>query len=261
MKWFSSALILVITFSETYAHKWDQTSAEGWLWYKEQAPEPIKKEESPQPESLKSPSKKKETYQAQLTKLREHFEEAMAKSILVPTLENVNETRALHDQMFHKSEQFSQLWMVSTLMDGRGHEATTNLNPLHRKIYEQDKTEKLSSQLKTLSKTYGLFFVFKPDCPYCHKFVPLVAEFANKFGFELKGISKDGGTLPGLTNISKDNGILNLINLEGIYPALFLANPKTLEVMPVAWGMVSYTELLQNFETLIQAMEIPHAHS
>lgn len=261
MKWFSRVFLFLLITTTVHAGEFSSNGVEGWLWYKEPPPELIKKEENPQPESLKSPPKKKETYQAQLLHLRENFEEAMAKSILVPTLENVNETRALHDKMFKKSEQFSQLWMISSLMDGRGHEAATNLNPLHRKIYEQDKTEKLSSQLKTLSKTYGLFFVFKPDCPYCHKFVPLVAEFAHRFGFELKGISKDGGTLPGLLNISKDNGILSLINPEGIYPALFLANPKTLEVMPVAWGMVSYTELLQNIETLIQAMEIPHAHS
>ncbi|MBX9697531.1 MAG: conjugal transfer protein TraF [Alphaproteobacteria bacterium] len=244
----------------------EQLSPQGWLWYKDPSPELLRAQEKKiqtasenasqdDPKKVKDP---KGPYQEKLTQLRETFEEAMAKSILVPTLQNVARTKQLHDQLIKGSEKFSELWTISALTETRGHEASTNLNPLNRRIYEQQKTQHLEQKLKKLSKDFGLFFVFKMDCPYCHQFVPLVVEFAEKFGFELKGISKEGGLLLGLQNTSKDNGILSLINPEGVYPALFLANPNTLEVIPIAWGMVSYTELLQNIETVLPLLE--HGH-
>lgn len=240
----------------------DQLSPEGWLWYKDPSPEVLKKQSEKKPigassKKVKEPKAQdpKSPYQEKLTQLRENFEEAMAQSILVPTLQNVTRTRKLHDQLIKGSEKFSELWTISALTETRGHEASTNLNPVHRKLYEQQKTQQLEKKLKQISKNFGLFFVFKMDCPYCHQFAPLVVEFAEKFGFEVKGISKEGGLLPGLKNTSKDNGILSLINPEGVYPALFLAHPKTMEVIPIAWGMVSYSELLQNIETVLPLLE------
>lgn len=233
---------------------------QGWLWYKDPSPEVLKKQSEKKPKGASSKKDKgpKGPYQEKLAKIRENFEEAMAQSILVPTLQNVARTKQLHDQLIKGSEKFSELWTISALTETRGHEASTNLNPVHRKLYEQQKAQTLEKKLKQISKNFGLFFVFKMDCPYCHQFAPLVVEFAEKFGFELKGISKEGGSLPGLQNTSKDNGILSLINPEGVYPALFLANPKTLEVIPIAWGMVSYTELLQNIETILPLLENRH---
>lgn len=254
MKWFSSILILLVSGS-LMAENFDQRSPEGWLWYKDPSPEVLKKEKVPQTPSSET---KKDSYNAQLTKLRESFEEAIAKSILEPSLQNVQVAKQLHDQMVASSEKFAGLWTVSSLLDTKGHALSTNLNPLHRKIYDQQKSQSLEIKLKNISKTHGLFFAFKEGCPYCHKFVPLIIEFAEKFGFEMKGVSREGGNLPGLLNASKDNGILDLINPEGVYPALFLANPSTMEVIPVAWGMVSYTELLQNFETVLSFMENKH---
>lgn len=233
---------------------------EGWLWYKDPSPEVFKKQGQPVSEKVKGTSTKGLSPQdpratEKLAKIRETFEEAMAESILHPTLQNVTRTKKLHDEMVTASEKFSALWAVSALTTTEGHDPSTNLNPLNRRIYEQQKTQHLEQKLKKLSKIFGLFFVFKMDCPYCHKFASLVVEFGEKFGFEVKGISKEGGNLPGLKNTSKDNGILSLINPEGAYPALFLANPNTQEVIPIAWGMVSYTELLQNIETVLPLLE------
>ncbi|MBX9697514.1 MAG: conjugal transfer protein TraF [Alphaproteobacteria bacterium] len=250
----------------------EQLQPEGWLWYKDPSPEFLKAhaEKKTQPASQNAsqddPKKVKDTraqdpkgpYQEKLTQLRENFEEAMAESILIPTLQNVARTKKLHDEMVVASEKFSALWAVSALTTREGHDPSTNLNPLNRRIYEQQKTQHLELKLKKLSKSFGLFFVFKMDCPYCHQFAPLVLEFGEKFGFELKGISKEEGNLPGLSNASKDNGILSWINPEGVYPALFLANPKTMEVIPIAWGMVSYSELLQNIETVLPLLEHNH---
>ncbi len=253
-------LILTMAVPGMLLAELDQRPPEGWLWYKDSSPEVLKKQA--EKKSIGASSKKVHGTSAKglrpqekLAKIRETFEEAMAESILVPTLQNVTRTKKLHDEMVTASEKFSALWAVSALTTTAGHDPSTNLNPVHRKLYEQQKAQALEKKLKTLSKHYGLFFVFKMDCPYCHQFAPLVVEFAEKFGFEVKGISKEGGLLPGLKNTSKDNGILSLINPEGVYPALFLAHPKTMEVIPIAWGMVSYSELLQNIETVLPLLE------
>ncbi|KAB2836816.1 MAG: conjugal transfer protein TraF [Caedimonadaceae bacterium] len=264
--WCFNFLLLLIPSmvipSMLFAAGFDHRPPEGWLWYKDPSPEVLKKQSEKQPqtasEKVKGTRAKGLRPQEKLAKIRENFEEAMAESILHPTLQNVARTKHLHDQMIKGSEKFSELWTISALTETRGHEASTNLNPLNRRIYEQQKAQQLENKLKKLSKHFGLFFVFKMDCPYCHQFAPLVKEFGENFGFELKGISKEGGNLPGVSNSSKDNGILSLINPEGVYPALFLANPNTQEVIPIAWGMVSYSELLQNIETILPLMEDMH---
>lgn len=157
-----------------------------------------------------------------------------------------------------RSDTFSKMWMLASLLSEQGYHHSSNPNNASQKIYKHQREQRLKSKLKQLSRHYGLFFIFKQDCPYCHQFAPLVSAFAAEYGFELKGISKDGGTLAGVTNISRDNGALAALNPEGIYPLLLLANPKTLEVIPIARGMVSESQLLENFNTIITFLENRH---
>lgn len=257
------------SYGQSYGESWESKKESGWLWYQEGINDLNRESDKLQDHSVLKPTNQKlsehsfinntKSYRSQVKKVRETFEEALAQSILHPTLANVRRTKLLQENMFARSEVFSKLWLLASVLDSSNYRASANPNNFHQQLYRQKKETLLIQKIKTLAQTYGLFFAFKKQCPYCHKFAPLLSRFASEFGFKVKAISKNGGKIPGLKNVSKDNGTLSVINPQGVYPALFLANPHTLEVIPVAWGMVSRSQLLQNFETIIKAMEMPHA--
>ena len=140
-------------------------------------------------------------------------------------------------------------------IEGRAIRPEDNGTPLHRKIMQEQKEKELQHKIRRLAKETGLFFLFKQSCPHCHAFAPVVKEFAQQYGFEVKAISGDGGKLKEFPEAVPDNGIIQKVNVKGVYPALFLAHPPTGNVIPVAWGMTTPTQLMDNFTTIIKALE------
>ncbi len=248
-------ILLCLGCSKTQAQP--NPPEKGWLWYKEEKvkPKPKPKQEEKKPSSA-SPKAEQLSATQIMQQKREEFEELLSAAALEPTLDNVTLVKNKQLEFENKSSQFADYWVLSHLMDSKGYSHGGNPNPWHREIAQKEREEKLGEQLKQVSKKYGLFFAFKQSCPYCHKFAPVVARFAEKYNFEIKGISVDGGTLAGIANISKDNGALSVINPDGIYPALFLANPQTMEVIPIAWGMVTTEQLLNNMEAVLKQKEM-----
>lgn len=252
--WYFKMILLLCSLPLSLS-AWEQKPPTGWLWYKDPAPlreKPQVKKETQQRSSL--PSQAPKTYKQQIKDVREKFEEALSKSILIPTLENVTITQRLQKQVMDQAEAFSKVWVLASLVD-EAQEKGAPQNALSQKIYQEEREKRLKTKLRSLSRHFGLFVALKENCPYCHRFAPLAQEFADAFGFDLKGISKGRGTYPVLKNVSKDNGALSLINPEGVYPALFLVRYKSGEVIPLAWGLVSTQELLRNAEIVINALE------
>jgi len=254
--WFFRALLLTLSFP-SLLNAFAQKPPTGWLWYREEIvkkPPLLRKKQTPQPSQSHASLKAPPTYKEKIARLREEFEEALSKSILLPSLENITLTQRLQKKMLDRSEEFSKVWVLASLIDGN-QEKNPSLNHLSRKLDKEAQDKRLKKNLVTLSKEFGLFLALKEGCPYCHQFAPLAQEFADSFGFELKGVLKGKGSYPTLKNVSFDNGTLSLINPQGIYPALFLVRRTTLEVIPLAWGMVSHQELLRNCEIVINALQ------
>ncbi len=227
---------------------------EGWLWYKEGKEEKAPKIEE-KPKLDVSQEKKPLTANDRVLEIRKEFEEVLATALLQPTIQNVTQAKRKQAELEQRAEEFSNMWVLAHLLDAKGASHQGNAHPWYQEISQKEQERNLTKKLHQLSQTYGLFFAFKQSCPYCHRFAPVIAQFAQTYGFEVKGISADGGKIEGIPNVSKDNGALAVINPEGIYPALFLANPKTMEVIPIAWGMVTNEQLLNNFATILPQLE------
>jgi thiol-disulfide isomerase/thioredoxin len=117
---------------------------------------------------------------------------------------------------------------------------------------EAEQEKALEAALKKLSRTHGLFFFFKKSCPYCKDFAPIVAEFAKTYGFDVLGVSRDGGHLPGIRQLP-DNGIIATLNPQGLFPGLFLAPyDKSSPPIPLAWGLVSGDDLKENARFILE---------
>ncbi|NRA89574.1 MAG: conjugal transfer protein TraF [Simkaniaceae bacterium] len=224
---------------------------QGWLWYKDPVSD-VKveeKKEAPQPSSQES---KPMTAVEEMASNRQKYDEAMAKAILYPTLENVTHARHIHDAIIAQTSEFQKSWSLSELLDPQAPAAMTSPGAL--KIARQEEDESLKEEIQELSKTYGLIFVFKKDCPYCHQFAPVVKQFSKDYGFDIEGLSSQEECFEGMVCSTNARAVQN-INPDGAYPKLFLANPKTNQVISVANGFVTQTVLLQNMKIAIEFLK------
>jgi conjugal transfer pilus assembly protein TraF len=237
---------------------------EGWFWYqrdekKEMREDSLKGKEHPVTSS--SPSQKVLSAGGKVKQIQQDFEEATARAILSPTLANVQDVMTLQRQIIDRSSAFQEKWMQASLFEGQHLRPEDNGAPLHRKIMQEQREQELQKKIRRLAQETGLFFIFRKDCKFCHAFAPVVKEFAAEYGFDVKAISGDGGKLEEFLDAVPDNGMIQKINVKRIYPALFLAHPLTGSVIPVAWGMTTPAQLLDNFSTIIKTLEGKTSHA
>jgi len=223
----------------------------GWLWYQDPAPVIEEKQKDPEKTS-QADSQKPRTAVEEMAANRKQYDEVMAKGILYPTIENVTNARRAHDAVIYQAGQFQESWTISELLDQKTPVDMTSPGAL--KIVRQEEEKSLEEGLKKLSKTYGLIFVFKKDCPYCHEFAPVVQHFAQQYDFNIEGLSAEDGCFEGMSCL-KNKGAVETLNPEGAYPLLYLANPATNDVIPIAKGFISQSALLENVKYAIKFLE------
>ena len=247
-------LLSVILTGESVSASFYTQHEQGWFWYKED-PKKERSEKRGRRQRLSDPPSKVLTYREKVKKVQEEFEEATAQAVLAPTLENTRRTLRLQKLIEERASRFQEMWMLASLMEGHLERVEDKDAPLHRKILKEEKTKNIKQKIRGLARETGLFFAFRKDCRYCHAFAPQVRAFAQEYGFEVKAVSAEGGTLNDFPDASQDNGILQKINPRGVYPALFLAHPASGQVVPLAWGMVTPDQLLENISTLLPFLE------
>lgn len=226
--------------------------AEGWHWYEERK---VKKDdEEEKKEELKNkevPPLKPLSATQLLKRYRQELEQKLHLAMMFPTLENVKSYQEFQKDLMERSQLFSERWMQSIYLNP--HLDFTSKYPItqvgrHTYIDEENKLKRI--KLKALSKSYGFFFFFKGECPYCHTFAPIVKRFAARYGWAVKAISLDGGKLKEYPKPLLDNGIAERLALTQV-PALIAVNPKTQEMLPISYGITSEDEMETRILTLI----------
>ena len=234
----------------------------GWMWYVD--PDPTKdaeadkrddpKEQTPSPkqESLDQQAAAPQTATQQLENYKQRFEEAKARAILNPTLDNISRAQSLHQHMIDQATAFQHMWNFAEMLDVSTQ--TIPVSPSGVKLQKQEESKQFAADMKELSSSYGLIFAFQKGCPYCHQFAPLVRQFATTHGFDLQGLSKDTSCFEGMS-CSQNAAALEALNPGGQYPILYLANPTTKDVIPIARGLVSLSQLEQNLKHAVQYLK------
>jgi conjugal transfer pilus assembly protein TraF len=256
---FKSFLLFVIFIatgsaggSDLSTSSWYAGSQKGWLWYKQTLPPMIKK---PQEQTLT----KGHIYTQRLELFRKNFDEILAKAVLEPTLDNVQMMQQAQNAIMDRASIFEKMWMLSSIFSSQTFRASGQSNPQHRKVFQEQSDRQLTLNIKRLAKSYGLFFLFKEDCPYCLEFAPIVKELTSLYGFMSKAISPHGKSNSLFPEAELDNGTISVINPDGIFPSLFLVNPQSRKVIPLARGLVNLSQLRENFKVIIQFLEeAPH---
>lgn len=123
-----------------------------------------------------------------------------------------------------------------------------------RATYLALKREKKERSVKAMAaEGWGFFFVYEGKDAISQKLAPSIQDFANTYGIELLGISKDGKTLNSIDNNKIDDGRI----VVPFTPALILVNPQTHEQKPLVYGFISQSDLLGRFYNVMTDYEEP----
>jgi conjugal transfer pilus assembly protein TraF len=256
-------LIMIMLFSPLMTKASPENSffgehARGWHWY-EVLPvieEPLdpeeKKAEDQKVSGLQTPTELIKAY-------REALESRLHTAWVYPTPQNIKAYQEMQEDLMKRSKTFATVWMQNIFKNPElDHTLISPVNQQGRHLQIDLEKNRTFKVMKVLSETFGLFFFFSGDCPYCHQFAPIVKKFAETYGWEVIAISVDAGapgrgSLAEFPNTQPDNGLFQAWNIK-VLPSLFAVNPKTQEAIPIAYGLTS----LDDMENRIMAL-VPEA--
>lgn len=233
--------VLSTTFFERHA--------EGWHWY-EEPPRDNKIEERKKTPSGRSSPFSSSTPTEKIEAQRKELETKLHSAILEPSHENIITYILAQKALMDQSQRFSDAWKQVVLRTPSLDE--TLVHPVDqnaRHIYYQERHQDITKRIKALAQEYGLFFFFKGTCAYCHHFAPIVKDFAKKHGWSVLAVSLDGGTLPEFPGAKKDNGMAARLQVSHV-PALIAFHPSSQQMIPLAYGMVSESEIEERVDLL-----------
>lgn len=226
--------------------------AEGWFWYCDPAPPPPekKKKSTAPPAQSSAPADP----QAELKAYQKQLEDAGAAAVMHPKdEEKVKRYMALQMEAMERSGMLADtwrrvLWSNPALDTTVTHPVTTVGVALERDLKRAAQVD----AVRALGRTEGLFFFYQASCPYCAAQAPILLRFARAHGIHVKAVSLDGSGLPEFPDAVPDNGLARQIGVS-VTPAIFMANPRTRTITPVAFGIQSESELLERIHALTQA--------
>lgn len=227
----------------------------GWYWYED--PSDVEEEEPEkvapdaivvQPVPVLSPREI-------LKKQGEQWEDALATAILNPTKENYLTYLAMTSKIQQQSQDFSTgfkqaIWVSPeydyTLTKPRNTQAIIAQNEQESKLDE--------NELYRLSQQNGLIFFFRSDCPFCHRFAPILKKFSERYGFSIIPVSLDGKGLPEYPYPKPNYEMGRKLNVS-VVPALFMVNPDTNAVSAVGYGYADWSQLTTKVLFAAQQLE------
>lgn len=214
----------------------------GWYW-NEVEPEPVEEKEE-KPTAQKAESVAALSPREQLKKQGEQWEDALATAILYPSQENYQNYLAMTAQIQQQGQFFAAGVKQTTIQNPQFDYTLKSPNNPQAIMAKNEQREKQSVQvLNAVSKNSGFIFFFRSDCPYCHKFAPVLKKFSEYFGFTIIPVSLDGGGIPDFPYPKQNYDLGRKLNVS-VVPALFLVQPDTNRVATVGYGYTDWSELV-----------------
>jgi len=257
-------LVSFLTIKAVFAESFFGEHARGWHWYEvlpvaepEQQTEDKSIAIQTAEEDKEHPTRSHPKTPTELVKAyREALESRLHAAWVNPTPQNLKAYQEMQKDLMDRSQTFATVWMQSVFQNPElDHTLVSPVSQQGRHLHidlEKDRTFKV---IKGLSETFGLFFFFSGDCPYCHQFAPIVKRFAETYGWEVIAISADGESLAEFPNAQNDNGLFEAWGLK-VLPSLFAVNPKTKSTIPIAYGLTSLDEMENRIMTLVSSTAV-----
>jgi conjugal transfer pilus assembly protein TraF len=225
---------------ESARGRWFLDGERGWFWYEDP---PADAEPEDPNRVMPSVAAMPADPLAELEALQAAVERSKALAVLHPTEDNIRAWMQLNAAVQRRATLFADVtqrvvWSTPSLDQSlvRPHSQEG------LKAWTAARTESRTTALREIAESYGLFFVFSSDCPYCIQIAPFLRRFARTYDFKLIPISLDGGTLAEFPDARYEPTIKARLGVE-VTPAIFLVDPKAGHIQPIAYGVISLSEL------------------
>ncbi|HBD9275113.1 TPA: type-F conjugative transfer system pilin assembly protein TraF [Legionella pneumophila] len=242
-RWFFVLLVSVSPF--LYAEQpYLNEHEEGWYWHKDPKEEVKNK---PQTESVAaSPVSKPADPDKTWKLIGNRVQQARAQAILNPTPENIARARRLQRLIVAQANLFSEKWMLDLLINPDQDESLINpSSSAARDVYNQKNSMQKEKAITQISQTSGLLYFYEGGEPFSERMAQVVSDFANSYHMTVIPIAMTNRISPMLPNSRVDSGQATQMGVKHI-PAVFALNPVSKKTMPVAYGLVSQSELKEN---------------
>ncbi len=215
---------------------------EGWFWYRDPVPP-----KTPPPATAKKKPKDLRDFDA----LQQRLEDLKRVAVMNPSDTNLLAYMRLQRLVMDKSQVFADRWqrLVWSAPDLDYGMTGRPTNAMAINVFDDQQRDRDAQTVRTLAATHGLIFVFRSDCPFCHRFAPILKRFELDYGMTVLAVSLDGGTLPDYPDARRDNGIAAQLNTTTV-PAIYLTAPARREIRPVGFGLMSMSDLLERVAAL-----------
>lgn len=247
-------LLLFIIHSSLHASsRFLNQHEEGWYWHNDKLA--VDKKEQ-QPESTHSQPNPEKTWKL----IGQMVEQSRARAILNPTMSNITEARRMQRLVVTQANFFSERWMLSLLLHPELDENILNPNnSAGRTLYQEQNSALKETIIAKVSQQSSLYYFYQGGEPYSERMAEVVRDFALRYKMHLIPIAMNAHFSPTFPNSQIDSGLANQLRVKHI-PAVFAMNPYTQEMMPVAYGLVSQSELKDNLFLATKAFKSGGAH-
>ena len=219
---------------------------EGWFWYRD-PPARMK------PPKVSPPQPSRPPELVEFEAMQQRLDELKRVAVMNPTDANLVAYMRYQRFVMNKSELFAErwqrlVWTVPELDYGLTGRPT---NSMAIGAFDEQQRDRQAQMVRSLASTHALLFIFRSDCPYCHRFAPILKRFGEEFGMVVFPVTLDGRGLPEYPNPQLDNGIATRLDAS-VVPALYLTAPSKRQIRPVGFGVMAMTELVERVAALAQ---------
>jgi len=243
----SSSSATVIRGGMDYPSIWACEEAK-FHWYCDVEPEPT-------PDTTKPGAKAKTSEEAaleELERLRKALEAKRALALMQPSPENLKTYIAAQEALMDRASVFSDVWRrVIWANPDLNYQLRNPVNNAAIQVRDVERTQKERASMKEIAREWGVFFVFRSDCPYCHRMAPSLKLLADTYGITVFPVSLDGGALPDFPNPARDNGMARVLDVKQV-PYVALGNIKDHRLIPLGSGVLSVQDIVERIYILTQ---------
>ncbi len=191
--------------------------------------------------NMESPPSAKEV----LGHLTEMIDEAKAKAVLSPTIENVKDFIVLKNRVGNMATRFSQAWQEVLLqnahLDYSAFKPTNNQAIL---VLNKQRQQRIEQALLAASQHSGLLYFYHGHDAMAQLQAPIIVRLAKKYQFDVLGVSLDGQFIESFERNTVDSGQSRKMGVQKV-PALFALNPSSSEFLPLSYTLLAERELEQ----------------
>ena len=226
-----------------------QDKITGWDFYcdtVENLKKALKQQEQKQDTPKEKPKPNPYPYSDAINKQQQALEEAKAKAILEPTLENLAVYMYLQQKVMNQASSFAKTWQ-RVLVENPALDYTLDRPQatLAKQTWYDSRKQDQQDILKHISERFGIVWFYMSTCPYCHQYAPIIKSFTQKYDIYTIAVSIDGGSIDHFPDARLDTGQAEQFGVAGKpVPATVLYDGQTKTIHIIGYGILTHQDLI-----------------